>query len=117
MASGSFDLNPPPVNLSGNMLQPGVYLYAPTRTLGGNPYTLLPNLTWTRIEYREGPDPPVCQLAYILDNAYATNNGWPAQFEQLWPLNAQGSYVVPNDARIAVIASNPDGSPWILFDG
>ena len=39
------------------------------------------------------------------------------QFEQVWPIDAQGPYVVNPDDRLVVMAPNPDGSPLILFDG
>ena len=48
--------------------------------------------------------------------------GWPSQFEELWPIDAQGAYVVLNDDRLVVMTippSTPDGDPQtvILFDG
>ena len=49
--------------------------------------------------------------------------GWPSQFEKLWPIDAQGNYVVINDDRLVVMTqippSTPDGDPQtvVLFDG
>jgi hypothetical protein len=49
--------------------------------------------------------------------------GWPSQFEQLWPIDAQGSYVVQNDDRLVVLTQGPPtgtgspGVPIVLFDG
>ena len=52
-----------------------------------------------------------------MDDAMALNYGWPSQFEQVWPIDAQGPYVVNPDDRLVVMGQNPDGSPLILFDG
>ena len=42
---------------------------------------------------------------------------WPSQFEQLWPIDAQGDYVVLNDDRLVVLTQDPSGDPVVLFDG
>ena len=111
---GSFDLDNTTPALYGDALAAGVYLYTPGED---DPFFLFPNVRCLRIDYREGPEPPVARFEYIMDNAIAVNLGWPSQFDQLWPIDAQGPYVVNPDDRLVVMALNPDGSPMILFDG
>jgi hypothetical protein len=111
---GSFDLDNTTPPLYGDAMMAGVYLYTPD---ADEPFSLFPNVRCLRIDYREGPEPPVARFEYIMDNALAINLGWPSQFEQLWPIDAQGPYVVNPDDRLVVMAQNPDGSPMILFDG
>ena len=49
--------------------------------------------------------------------------GWPSQFEQLWPIDAQGDYVVMTDDRLVVLTQIPpstddeDPQTVVLFDG
>jgi hypothetical protein len=109
---GSFDLDNSSPPLASDALQVGVYRYD-----GQGGYTLIPNVRCLQIEYREGPDPPTARFEYMMDDALAANLGWPSQFEQLWPIDAQGPYVVSPDDRIVVMAQNPDHSNLILFDG
>ena len=111
---GSFDLDNTTPPLYGDALPTGVYLYDPD---ADEPFSLFPNVRCLRIDYREGPEPPVARFEYIMDNALAINLGWPSQFEELWPIDAQGPFVVNPDDRLVVMAQNPDGSPMILFDG
>ncbi len=111
---GSFDLDNTTPALWGDAMAVGVYLYTPG---ADEPYSLFPNVQCLRIDAREGPEPPVARLAYIMDDSLAINFGWPSQFEDLWPIDAQGPYVVNPDDRIVVMGQNPDGTPLILFDG
>jgi hypothetical protein len=111
---GSFDLDNTTPALYGDALAAGVYVYTPG---ADDPFFLFPNVRCLRIDYREGPEPPVARFEYIMDDALAINLGWPSQFEDLWPIDAQGPYVVNPDDRLVVMAQNPDGSPMILFDG
>ena len=111
---GSFDLDNTTPSLCGDALAVGVYLYAPE---ADDSFFLLPNVRCLRIDYREGPEPPVARFEYVMDDTLAINLGWPSQFEQLWPIDAQGPYVVNPDDRLVVMAQNPDGIPLILFDG
>ncbi len=111
---GSFDLDNTNAPLYGDALAAGVYLYDPA---ADNPFSLFPNVRCLRIDFREGPEPPVARFEYVLSDIVAINLGWPAQFEELWPIDAQGPYVVNPDDRLVVMATNPDGSPLILFDG
>ena len=105
---GSFDLDNTTPPLYGDVLAAGVYLYTPGED---DSYFLFPNVRCLRIDYREGPEPPVARFEYIMDNAIAVNLGWPSQFEELWPIDAQGPYVVNPDDRLVVMAQNPDGDP------
>ena len=109
---GSFDLDNSRPPLTANALAVAVYKYAPPSS-----YQLLPNIRCVSVEYKEGPDPPVCRLEYIMDDSLSLNLGWPSNFEDLWPIDAQGPYVVNPDDRLVVAAQNPDGSNLILFDG
>jgi hypothetical protein len=43
--------------------------------------------------------------------------GWPSQFEEIWPIDAQGQYVVQTDDRLVVLTQDPSGNPIVLFDG
>ena len=118
--SASFDLSPVPGGIAVNALPIVVALYEPG---GENPYTILPNVRCLRIDYREGPEPPVARFQYFMDDLLEAAMGWPAQFERLWPIDAQGDYVVITDDRLVVLteapASSPDQDPQIivLFDG
>jgi hypothetical protein len=81
-------------------------------------FSLIPNVTWRRIDNHEGPHPSNCQFAYKQDNTLQVNMGWPSQFEAIWPIDTvPGPYVVHNDDRLVVLAQNPDGSMACLFDG
>jgi hypothetical protein len=111
---GSFDLDGYTPALSGPAMAVGVYLYDPDAE---QPLSLLPNIWCLRIDYREGPEPPVARFRYILDGNMAINFGWPARIGDVWPIDAQGPYVVLPDDRLIVAAQNPDGSPLYLFDG
>ena len=119
MPTGSFDLSPVPGGIATQALPIYVCLYSPGSQ---NPYTVLPNVRCLRIDYREGPEPPV-RFQYLTDDLLQDSLGWPAQFEQLWPIHAQGSYVVMTDDRLVVQTQLPpatkDGKPQIvvLFDG
>jgi hypothetical protein len=114
--AGSFDLDNSTPSLSGNALAINVYLYV--LDYGGEAsYTILPNVRCLAIETREGPNPPVARFRYIMDDNLALNLGWPSQFEEVWPIDAQGNYVVYPDDRLVVMGQNPDGSPMVLFDG
>ena len=127
MPIGSFDLNPVPSDIATAALQIVVCLYDPTDD--NNPYTMLPNVRCLRIDYREGPEPPVAQFQYYMDDRLFATLGWPSQFQQLWPIDAQGDYVVLTDDRLVVMAPPPatsssssggdeaDPQPIILFDG
>ena len=112
--SPSFDLSYVPTSIAGQALPIAVCLYTP----GANPpYTLLPNVRCLRIDYREGPEPPAARFGYAMGDALAATLGWPSQFEQLWPIDAQGNYIVQVDDRLVVLTADPSGDPIVLFDG
>jgi hypothetical protein len=111
---GSFDLDGGyGVQLSGYALSVAVYAYDPS-----SGYSLMPNIFPLRVDRREGCVPSAARFAYIMDDALDANFGWPSRFEQIF-----GLYVSPNpyvaypDARLVIVAQNPDGSPWVLWDG
>ena len=116
----SFDLSPTAAGITTNAMPIAVALYQPGSQ---NPYTIIPNIYCLRIDYREGPEPPVARFQYLTDDALAVAMDWPSEFEELWPIDAQGSYVVLNDDRLVVMTqlppSTPDGNPQtvVLFDG
>ena len=112
---GSFDLDNTTPPLYGDALAISVCLYEPGAEAG--PYSVLPNVRCLCIDTREGPEPSLARFEYIMDDSLALNFGWPSQFEQVWPIDAQGPYVVNPDDRLVVMGQNPDGSPLILFDG
>ena len=102
----SFDLNPVATAITTNALPIVVALYEPRRRRPSR-YTILPNVYCLRIDYREGPEPPVARFQYLMDDALAAALDWPSQFEQLWPIDAQGDYVVLNDDRLVVLTQDP----------
>lgn len=108
---GSFDLDGSSPSLAGQAIPLAVFFY------DGESLTLLPNIWCERIDYREGPEPPVARFRYAMDDLYALNLDWPSRIGDVWPLDAQGPYVVQDDDRLVVAGQNPDGSPLFLFDG
>ena len=86
--------------------------------IDGQGYTLLPNIRCDQIQYKEGIEPPAARFSYILDEVAASNNGWPSQFDQIWPLTVTPSpYVVANDDELVVLALLPDNTTRVLFHG
>ena len=111
--AGSFDYNPYPPQLALDAIPIGVFLYD-----RGQGYSLLPNIRCDQIQYKEGIEPPAARFSYILDEVAAFNNGWPSQFDQIWPLAATPSpYVVVNDDELVVLALLPDNTTRVLFHG
>lgn len=117
---GSFDLSPIPTAIATTAMPISVCLYTPGQE---NQFTVLPNVRCLRIDYREGPEPPLARFQYYMDDLLAATMGWPSQFQSLWPIDAQGNYVVQNDDRLVVLTQAPSttlGQPpqnIILFDG
>jgi hypothetical protein len=120
MSQGSFDLSPVPAGVAVPAAQIIVCRYMPGQE---NAYTVLPNVRCLRIDYREGAEPSVARFQYYMDDLLFSSMGWPSQFEQLWPIDAKGSYVVLNDDRLVVLTQGaPTGTgdppvPIVLFDG
>ena len=105
---GSFDYEPGSgsFSLASDAAQVGVFRYEPSEGggFGGGSYEFLPNVVCESIQEREGSRPPVARFRYVLDDSAVANN-FPTQFEQLWPTDAFGPYVVRNDDRIVVMAN------------
>jgi hypothetical protein len=116
MPIGSFDLSDFATSIAGTALPITVSLYDPASE-GDSPFTVLPNVRCLRVDYREGPEPGTAQFQYLTDDSLAANLGWPCRFEQLWPIDASGSYVVQVDDRLVVHTYDPSGNPIALFDG
>ena len=115
---GSFDLDNVGAPLVSSALSVAVFWYTPPADgTGQGTLELVPNVECLRIDMRTGPEAPTAQFRYRQSQALEAAFGWPSQFEDLWPIDAQGAYVVQPDDRIVVAAKNPDGSPWYLFDG
>jgi hypothetical protein len=114
MPWGSFDLDSATPPLANDVWPISVCRYTPASSA---PYSLLPNVRCLQIDFREGPDPPTARFTYIMDDDLTANYGWPSQFEELWPIDAQGPYIVKSDDRIVVLVTNPDNSYEVLFDG
>ena len=121
MPTGSFDLSPVPGGIATQALPIYVCLYSPGSQ---NPYTVLPNVRCLRIDYREGPDAAGPRFQYLTDDLLQDSLGWPAQFEQLWPIDAQGKLcrhelTTAWSFRPQLPPATKDGKPQIvvLFDG
>jgi hypothetical protein len=110
---GSFDLNAQSTPLSMPALLVVVAAYYPA----SNQYFPLPNVWCDRIDEKWGPFPAVARFRYLTDDLLETTNQWPSQYEDLWPIDAQGDYVVHTDDRLVVATLAPDGTQTILFDG
>ena len=123
MPQGSFDLSPVPAVIATTAMPIIVCRYTPGGEDDEDWYTVLPNVRCLRIDYREGPEPPLARFQYLMDDLLAATMDWPSQFEQLWPIDAVGNYVVMNDDRLVVLTQGPptnDGSDpkkIVLFDG
>jgi hypothetical protein len=115
--AGSFDYNPYPPQLALNATPIGVFLYDGSAD-SGQGYAFLPNIRCDQIQYKEGVEPPAARFSYILDEVAASNNGWPSQFDQIWPLTVTPSpYVVANEDELVVLALLPDNTTRVLFHG
>ena len=112
---GSFDFDPYAVPLGGQAVDVGVFRYDPALPSELR-FEVLPNVRCERIRCRDGSHPPVAQFRYLLDDTAAAQ-GFPSQFEELWPLEAFGPYLVRPDERLVVMAWAPTGARRILFDG
>lgn len=117
MPTGSFDLAPILPNVSNPALQLLVVFYTPEAGEDEGSYEPLYNVWCDSIQEREGVDPPVARFHYLTDDTLAANLGWPRRYEQLFPIDAQGPYVVMNDDRLVVLAQTPQGEQFVLFDG
>jgi hypothetical protein len=110
MPTGSFDYQSQ-VQLALDAIQITVNKYNSAATGQDGPYTVLPNIRCEQIQYHEGIDPPTARFSYFLDDILAANQGWPSQFEDIWPLATQPSdYVVKMDDELVVLAMIPSNS-------
>jgi hypothetical protein len=113
----SFNYDPCAPQLALTATPIGVFLYNSSANPGEN-YSFLPNVRCDQIQYKEGIEPPAARFSYILDEVAAAVNGWPSQFEQIWPLTVTPSpYVVANDDELVVLALLPDSTTRVLFHG
>jgi len=142
MPAGSFTFDPQSQQIAFDAIAVRTYLYAGSGGAGSgggqsggendSKYTLLPNVRCEQIQYKEGAEPPTARFSYILDEVAAANNGWPSQFEQLWPLapapppgnnsgdqqdQPSGHYVVATDDELVVLGLMPDQTTRVLFHG
>jgi hypothetical protein len=114
--TGSFDYSSQGTQLAMDAIPVGVFQYFPV----SKEYELFPNVRCEQIQYKEGAEPPTARFSYIFDDLAANANGWPNQFEQVWPLNTKPgylSYTVTPSTELAVLCLLPDGSTRVLFDG
>lgn len=111
MSGASFD-----VDGSGAMLGEAAYPVAVARYDGLLSVTILPNVACEMVSFREGAEAPVAQLRYLLDER-ARADGYPVDFEDLWPVEAPGPYVLRPDDRVLVLTWTPSGRRIVLFDG
>lgn len=107
--SGSFDVDP-------NVSPAGQAAPVVCCLFDGTGYTPLQNVACEGIQWNEGADPPTARFRYFLD-IIAAAQGYPTEFEQLFPLDASGFGVVQPDDRIVVLTFSPYGDPRVLFDG
>ena len=114
MSQASFDLSPVPGGPATAALPIVVCRYD---SGADSPYTVLCNVRCLRVDYREGPEPPLARFQYFTDDLLEASLGWPARFEKLWPIDAKGSYVVLNDDRLVVLTQDPEDNLVVLFDG
>ena len=104
---GSFDFDPYPVPLAGPAAPVAVFRYDPSWPAGRR-FALLPNVFCESIVVREGAAPAEARFRYVLDDT-TSPPAFPSEFEELWPLDAIGPYVVRDDDRLAVLATAPSG--------
>ena len=127
MPYGSFTFSPYPPALALDATPVGVFLYDPTVDPDGGGeddgenspwYTLLPNVRCEQIQYKEGVEPPTARFSYYLDDMANAQNGWPNQFDNIWPLTvAPSNYVVGNGTELVVLAFLGDGTTRVLWHG
>jgi hypothetical protein len=121
MPTGSFTYDPQAGQLVMDAIAVRTYLYSAPDDDDDeeeNPYTLLPNVRCEQIQYREGSEVPTARFSYVLDDIANATNGWPNQFEQIWPIYLPPSnYVLQLDDEIVVLGHMPDGTTRVLFHG
>jgi hypothetical protein len=109
-------------NLDGPLAQPTpvavVYRYDPVPGESGESYTRLDNVECLSVEFFEGARPPEARFRYVFGGAFA-DEGDPAHFEDVLPVDAKGAKVVRNDDRLTVWVEYPDADApaLLLWDG
>lgn len=120
MPAGSFTIDPQadsPSRLTPPATAVHVYRYDPDAE-GDAAYALLPNVYCQGVFEREGSEPTSAQFGYMTGDLESLVYGWPSQFEDLWPMQAADSpFRVKQGDRLAVLATLPDESRRLLFDG
>jgi hypothetical protein len=82
-----------------------------------SPFQLLANVVCEDIQVREGPEPGTARFRYILNDSIPSLP-YPDGFEDLYPLGTPISpWVVQNDDRLLVYATDTLGNSTIIFDG
>lgn len=76
----------------------------------------LPNVFCLRVQFEEGASYPVAYFEYTFDDT-DPSSPYPSQFDDVWPLTAQGRWVVSNDDRLVVYGITSSGIRRIIFDG
>jgi len=116
MPTGSFDFAPYGTQVALDAVPIGVFQYFSA----SSEYAYLPNLRCEQIQYKEGHEPPTARFSYVLDELATAANGWPDQFEQVWPINVKPgfqSYTVTPVMQLIVLALMPDNTTRPLFHG
>jgi hypothetical protein len=113
---GSYDYDSSYASLGQFATPCTVYRFLDTLT-GDARWQIMPNVVCDSIQVRAGATAPVARFRYLLDDLIAASEGWPTQFDDIWPLDAQGRYVFGVDDRVVVYAVTPYGAERVLFDG
>jgi len=137
MSMGSFDSEPPDIDLATQAVPHVVCRYNPkaTDSDADKKYKIIPRLRCSQIQYKEGHEPPTAQFFYELDTSDPTADPdvVPMGLEDYWPGAFDSEYVVKPGDRLVVLAivgfeetsdPNPD-HPFstvepqyrVLFDG
>lgn len=111
---GSFTFTPPEngVPLGRPSADIAVYRYNPDSETDDP----LPNIRCVEIQQREGAEPWSARFRYAFGDPLGSDEE-PWRFEEVYPLDATGPFVVQNDDRILVSLLNDDGTEELLFDG
>jgi hypothetical protein len=115
---GSFSVEPDPPDLTPAITPVHVYRYDPDAPEAEGPYTLIPNVYCVSVAEMEHAEPTSAQFTYMLDDTCGVIYDWPSQFEDLWPMQApESQYRVKQGDRLVVLATLPDDTKRLLFDG
>jgi len=110
---GTITYDPKPTPLDGDAIPILVYRFDPAAEEGR--FTRLANVNCRRISFKEGPYPSTAEFEYLFDDR-ATSQ-FPHQFEDVWPLTAEGPAVVKTDDRLVVYGITAAGVRRLIFDG